>query len=143
MSVSSTKTIAPGDPSVASSVSRTGAAARSGATQRIDAAGVPFQVEDPSGNERRPTSEDNSDNRESSLQRQRAQFNRDFAPLLNRAAAYMSTEPAVGHEAGPTIRIYFADMVRGVRSYEHNMRAIAANDRSTGQARGSNYSRYY
>lgn len=143
MAVSSTKTVTPGDPSVTNSVSRTGSGARPAATPRVDAAGLPFHIEDPAGNEKRQAGGDNTGGNETLAQRQRAQFNRDFAPLLNRAAAFASTEPAVGHEAGPTIRVYFADVLRGVRSYEGSMRAIAANDRSTGLARGSHYSRYY
>lgn len=144
MSVSSTKSVTPGDPGVVGSVSRAGSGARSTAAPQVDAAGVPFQIEEPVTNRRQSGDDGGSGSSEQNLaQRQRAQFNRDFAPLLNRAAAFTSTEPAVGHEAGPTIRVYFADVMRGVRSYEYSMRAIAANDRSTGLARGSNYSRYF
>lgn len=143
MSVSSTKTVAPGDPNVAGTVSRTGGSARSVAMPRVDGAGIPFQVEDPA-QERRQGGGDDGTGSGGSSQRQRAiVINRDFGPLLNRAAAYSATEPAVGQESGPMIRVYFADLVRGVRSYEFSMRAIAANDRATGQARGSHYNRFY
>lgn len=142
MSLSSTKTVAPGDPTVTGPVNRTGSSARSAAMPRVDGAGIPFQVEDPA-QERRQGGDDGTGNGGSS-QRQRAiVVNRDFGPLLNRAAAYTATEPPVGQESGPVIRVYFADVLRGVKSYEFSMRAIAANDRATGLARGSHYSRYY
>lgn len=144
MSVSSTKTVAPGDPSAASTVSKAGSGGRPAATMRVDGAGVPFQVEDPAGNERRQGGGERGAGNEDLAQRQRAQFGgRDFGVLLNRAAAFSATEPGVGAESGPAIRVYFADVLRGVRSYEYSMRAIAANDRSSGLARGSHYSRYY
>jgi hypothetical protein len=116
MSVSSTKSVTPGDPGVVGSVSRTGSGARTTAAPQVDAAGVPFQIEDPGTNNRRQSGSGGGGGEENLAQRQRAQFNRDFAPLLNRAAAFTSTEPAVGHEAGPAIRVYFADVMRGVQS---------------------------
>lgn len=141
MSVTSTKTVAPGDPGVAGTVTRTGSSSRAAAMPRVDAAGIPFQVDD-AGSEKRQSGGEGAGGGHAS-QRQRPVYNPDFGSLINRAAAFSATEPAVGHEGGPVIRVFFADVVRGVRSYEYSMRAIAANDRASGLARGSNYSRYY
>lgn len=141
MSVSSTKTVAA--EGLAGPALKTGSSARAAAMPQVDATGVPFQLEEIGGNRQRRQGESQDNSGRELAQRQRALLNRDFAPLLNRAAAFTATEPSVGAEGGPVIRVFFADLVRGVRSYEYSMRAIAANDRSTGLARGSNYNRYY
>ncbi len=126
MALPSSRFVNPGDTMVASAAHRVATGTRASSEQRIDASAGGTGVA--GRHEWRPAEDHGFGGRGSSGRQSRLPYRPqfDFTPLVHRfALGYVANEPPPGAEPYSLARGRFADMLRGVRVYETNLRILA------------------
>lgn len=130
MALSSSRSVTPGDGNVASAAYRAATGTRGSAHQRVDESGGAFGVA--TRHEWRPAEDHGTEGGGAfggDGRRRLFKSELDFTPLVLRyASAYIANEPPPGSEPGALVRVFFADVLRGVQVYEGNLRILAARD---------------
>lgn len=127
MALPSSRVVSPGDTTVASAAHRVATGTRASSHQRIDAGAAGMGVA--ARHEWRPAedhgfAEGGGSGRQSRLPHRSAP---PFTPLVHRfALGYLANEPPPGSEPYSLARAAFADMLRGTRIYEANLRILSS-----------------
>lgn len=142
MALAPPRPVTPGDPAVATAANRVGTGTRAPGAPKIEGSAASLIVSP--RHEWRPAEDHGYGNESLGSRQQQPQGRSEFTPLLYRfSAGYLANEPGLGEEAAPLARMMFADMLRGVRVYESNLRLLVAKDAAGPAQRGSRVNRLF